>query len=140
MRVTLLPPLPQSARQDIHALVDVAKAADVILLCLPQPSEPPAKRNVKAEGHIDEHGALALQILRSMGLPEILVAVQVAGQSLKERAAAKKHATASLQAQLPGDIKVRSCIAHICAHTLAGNYSSGGSPCRCHLWTPWQTV
>ena len=55
---------------------------------------------------IDQQGALALQVLRSMGLPEVMVAVQGAGSSLKERAAAKKQATAALECELPGDRKV----------------------------------
>lgn len=105
MRVTLLPPLTCEARQDIHALVDVSKAADVVLLCV-RNLEGSGKHNTQVEASIDKQGALALQVLRSMGLPEVMVAVQGAGSSLKERAAAKKQATAALQCELPGDRKV----------------------------------
>lgn len=105
MRVTLLPPLTYEARQDIHALVDVSKAADVVLLCL-RTVQRSGKLSTPDEAVIDEQGALALQVLRSMGLPEVMVAVQGAGSSLKERAAAKKQAAAALQSQLPGERKV----------------------------------
>lgn len=105
MRVTLLPPLTCEARKDIHALVDVSKAADVVLLCL-HTTQRSGKHSTQDGVSIDHQGALALQVLRSMGLPEVMVAVQGAGSSLKERAAARKQATAALECDLPGDRKV----------------------------------
>jgi hypothetical protein len=106
MRVTLLPPLTREARQDIHALVDVSKAADVVLLCVRNSEKPGVNSAKQQAGAVDKQGALALQVLRSMGLPEVMLAVQGAGTSLKERAAAKKQATAALECELPGDHKV----------------------------------
>lgn len=105
MRVTLLPPLTYEHRQDIHALSEVAKAADVVLLCA-RGVQSSGKQSAKQEATIDKQGALALQVLRSLGLPEIVVAVQGAGSGLKERAAAKKQVTTALQRELPGERKV----------------------------------
>lgn len=75
-------------------LVDIAKAADVVALCLPiAPGEP----------LLDAPGRQALQVLRTMGLPHPVVLLQNAGTTLKERAASKKAAATALESELPGD-------------------------------------
>lgn len=106
MRITLLPPLIPEQRKDVQALADVAKAADVVLLCMAHPEAPSSKRS-KADGALDAEGSLALQVLRSMGLPQVFVAVQGVGPSMKERSHAKKLASSALEAELSGDLKVR---------------------------------
>lgn len=107
MRITLLPPLTPEQRQDVHSLADVAKAADVVLLCMAHPEAPSSKRG-KPAGALDAEGSLALQVLRSMGLPQVFVAVQGVGPSMKQRSHAKKLATSALEAELSGDLKVCS--------------------------------
>eukprot|EP00892_Ulva_mutabilis_P004765 jgi/Ulvmu1/2660/UM014_0116.1 len=105
MRITLLPPLSPEQRQDVQVLADVAKAADVVLLCMAHPETPTSKRS-KPAGAVDAEGSLALQVLRSMGLPQVFVAVQGVGPSMKQRSHAKKLATSALEADLSGDLKV----------------------------------
>lgn len=115
MRITLLPPVAADQRRSVHALADLAKAADVVLLCMAHPEAPAGKRGNKAAGALDAEGSLALQVLRSMGMPQVLVAVQGVGSSMKERSHAKKSAAAALEAELSGDLKVRNTPAQRCS-------------------------
>ena len=61
---------------------------------------------------IDEQGLMALSVLRAMGLPDVVGAVQVGSSSgggvasLKARSAARKRGAMALQVQLPGDYRV----------------------------------
>ena len=109
LRVTLLPPPTEPARSDPLHLVDAAKGADVVLLGMPiahlQGGGP--GKSVGAVGVVDAPAQLALQVLRSMGLPKVLVATRGGGTSLKERAAAKKAASSALASELPGELHVR---------------------------------
>lgn len=51
--------------------------------------------------HMDDKGKQALGILRALGLPSLVLAVQVpTGASLKERAAAKKAAASEFASQV----------------------------------------
>ncbi|KAF8061341.1 tsr1 [Scenedesmus sp. PABB004] len=124
VRLTLLPPPPD--RDDPLAIVDVAKAAEVLLLLLP--------------GHdgaapVDAAGEAALAVLRAMGLPTTMAVVLSqpqqqpggvdamgvdgeddagagaagkgsAAAELKRRSAAKKRAEKALAAHLPGDMRL----------------------------------
>lgn len=111
MRITLLPPPVGENRQDPLVLVDIAKAADVVLLCMPIVADNKGK-SVGVCGQVDEDATLALQVLRSMGMPQVLVATYGGGDSLKDRAASKKAAAAALAAELPTcDLKVAPCFA-----------------------------
>lgn len=107
MRITLLPPVSPEQRGNVYTLADLAKAADVVLLCVAHQEAPTTKRGKPAVAAVDGEGAMALQVLRSMGLPQVLVAVQGVGSSMKERAHAKKLAASALEAELSGDLKVR---------------------------------
>lgn len=131
MRITLLPPVSPDQRRSVHALADIAKAADVVLLCMAHPQESTNKRS-KPLGALDAEGTLALQVLRSMGLPQVLVAVQGVGASMKARAHAKKLAAAALEAELSGDLK--ACL-HLCSSFHNNNngahckYTTASTPC-----------
>ena len=105
MRMTLLPPPTAEARSNPLTIVDIAKAADVVLLCMPIAVDKAGKKQ-GACGHVDGDATMALQVLRSMGMPHVLVATSGGGESLKERAASKKAAAASLAAELPPEVKV----------------------------------
>lgn len=100
-RFTFLP--PPADRSDPLAIVELGRSAEVLLLLLP------GDMNTET---IDEAGSAALGVLRALGLPGIVGLVQSPAASaegknaLKERAAAKKHATNALQEQLPGDNKL----------------------------------
>jgi hypothetical protein len=106
MRVTLLPPPTSNARANPLTTVDIAKAADVVLLCMAivAAPEPAGKGGVAAA--LDTEASLALQVLRSMGMLPVLVVTQGGGCSLKERAACKKAAATAIASELPGDHKV----------------------------------
>lgn len=52
------------------------------------------------EGDIDEGGLTALAVLRAMGLPQLVSLVPTAPAGLQAKAAAKKHASAQLSAQV----------------------------------------
>ncbi|KAI7842810.1 hypothetical protein COHA_003556 [Chlorella ohadii] len=100
LRFTLLP--PPEARDDPLAIVELGRCAEVLLLALP------GDVNTVT---IDDAGSGALGILRALGLPAVTALVQSPAASegknpLKERAAAKKHATNALQEQLAGDHKL----------------------------------
>jgi hypothetical protein len=101
MRATMLPPPPAAWLQDPSAVADIGTAADIVLLCVPVGSATEA-----GGAPVDAAGQAALSVLRSLGMPPVLVAMQGAGSSLKARAAAKKAASAALAAELPGDHKV----------------------------------
>eukprot|EP00884_Botryococcus_braunii_P001387 jgi/Botrbrau1/11249/Bobra.0038s0021.1 len=94
-KLTFLP--PPTNRGDPLAIVDLGAAAEVILCVLPG----------EKGSTIDAQGKEALAVLRALGLPSLLLAVQMPpGSSLKERAAAKKAAAAELSSQVAGDHKV----------------------------------
>ncbi|KAI3432659.1 hypothetical protein D9Q98_004203 [Chlorella vulgaris] len=100
VRFTFLP--PPAARSDPLAIVELARSAECVLLAMPG--------DVNTET-IDAAGSMALNILGSLGLPSITALVQAPAASasknvLKERSAAKKHATNALLEQLPGDHKL----------------------------------
>jgi hypothetical protein len=123
LRVTLLPPLPVPERSNPLALVDIAKAADVVLLCMAIVEAPGggSGKGTGASGEVDAQAQLALQVLRGMGMPKVLVATRGGGVSMKERAAAKKAAAAALAAELPGELKVSRL--SDCCHMQAGALS-----------------
>lgn len=94
VRFTFLP--PPEAREDPLAIVELGRCAEAVLLALPG--------DVNTET-IDDAGSSALAILRSLGLPAVTALVQSPAAAegknvLKERAAAKKHATNALQEQV----------------------------------------
>lgn len=94
VRFTLLP--PPEARDDPLAAVELGRCAEVVLLALP------GDVNTVT---IDDAGSGALGILRALGLPAVTALVQSPAATegknpLKERAAAKKHATNALQEQV----------------------------------------
>ena len=100
LRLTLLPP-PRD-RGDPLAYVDLGRAADVLLLLVPGSERALA---------VDAEGALAMRVLRAMGLPTCVGVVACGGgagsgaaaaASMKERSAAKKRAEKALAAHLPG--------------------------------------
>lgn len=63
LRVTLLPPPSEAARGDPRATVEVAKTADVVLLCVPvDTAEKEAGKGLGAAAALDAHGRLALQV------------------------------------------------------------------------------
>lgn len=100
LRFTFLP--PPSDLSDPLAIVDVGRAAEVILLLLPGgPQATP----------VDTDGAAALSVLRALGLPPTVGLVQAphaaGGQAgLKERSAAKKRASEALLTHLNGEHRV----------------------------------
>ena len=94
VRFTLLP--PPGARDDPLAIVELARCAEVVLLAMP---------GDVGTHTIDDAGGAALGVLRTMGLPAVAALVQSPAAAdgrnvLKERAAAKKHATNALQEQV----------------------------------------
>lgn len=100
LRFTLLP--PPEARDDPLAIVELGRCAEVLLLALP------GDVNTVT---IDDAGSGALGILRALGLPAVTALVQSPAASegknpLKERAAAKKHATNALQEQVGAGLEV----------------------------------
>ncbi|KAK9812112.1 hypothetical protein WJX73_007769 [Symbiochloris irregularis] len=97
-RLTLLPPLIGNV--DAMSIVDIGRAADVIILAMPCHDTDAATK------HIDPTGLASMAVLRSLGLPT-LVAVATVGPSasLKDRAQAKKTVAAALDVEVPGDHK-----------------------------------
>jgi hypothetical protein len=96
LRFTFLP--PPAPRDDPLAIVELARAAECVLLAMP---------GDVGTDTIDEAGSGALGVLRTLGLPSVLALVQAPAAAaskaaMKERAAAKKHATAALQEQVGG--------------------------------------
>lgn len=99
-KFTLIP--PPTDISDPLAIVDIGRSAESLILVLPggEDSIP-----------VDEDGAAALTILRSLGLPPVTALVQLplnkndgnsnSGWSLKDRSAAKKRATAALEEHIP---------------------------------------
>ena len=73
LRLTLLPPPTPG---DLLAIVDVGKAAEVVLL---------AVAGEEQATPIDGQGDMALSVLRALGLPEVVVAVQVRIDSCAKR-------------------------------------------------------
>eukprot|EP00887_Chlorella_sp_A99_P006809 scaffold2.g6809.t1 len=102
---TFLP--PPEARDDPLAIVELGRAADVVLLAVPGDERQEA---------IDEQGLMALAVLRALGLPTVVGVVQLeggpssggkgGGNAMKARSAAKKRGAAALQEQVPGEYKV----------------------------------
>ncbi|KAK9814203.1 hypothetical protein WJX72_002201 [[Myrmecia] bisecta] len=96
MRLTLLP--PPTDFSDPMAIVELGKAAEMIIMVVP--------------GHegalcVDASGDLALSVLRGLGMPTTVAVVQGAeGASLKARSAAKKRASAAIEAKVSGDHKM----------------------------------
>lgn len=90
LRLTLLPP-PRS-REDLLAVTEVGRSAEVVLVAIPG-----------AEGlsPCDSEGERAMGVLRSLGLPHVVGVVQgAAGAAMKDRSAAKKRADKYLSAQV----------------------------------------
>lgn len=92
LRLTLLP--PPKDRLDPLAVVDIGRAAEVVLLAVP---------GGERSEWVDKAGQQALEVLRALGLPEVVLAVQsstggtVSGTvSMKDRSAAKKRAEAAV--------------------------------------------
>lgn len=100
-KFTFLP--PPVDRTDPLAVVEIGRAAEVVLFVLPGDARAVA---------VDSEGQTALSVLRSMGLPSSVAIVQTSttstGNSMKERSAAKKRATEAFLAELPGDYRVLS--------------------------------
>lgn len=100
MRLTLLPPITQ--RNSPLAVVDLARAAEVVLLAVP---------GNEGSTAVDAEGAMALSILRAIGLPEIALAVQTApasgsgAVSMKDRSAARKRAETAVSKVVAGEHK-----------------------------------
>lgn len=92
---TFLP--PPVDRSDALAVVEVGRAADVVVCALP--GEPCAVA-------VDEDGKMALAVLRAMGLPSPVAVVQTAMLSLKDRSAAKKRAAEAFLSEIPGDHRI----------------------------------
>jgi hypothetical protein len=62
-RISLLPPPSGAARSDALGAVDVAKAADVVLLCVPVAcTSKEAGKGLGAEGSVDAETRLSLQV------------------------------------------------------------------------------
>jgi pre-rRNA-processing protein TSR1 len=106
IKFTFLP--PPVDRTDPLAVVEIGRAAEVVLFVLPGEARAVA---------VDSEGQTAVSVLRSMGLPSSVALVQTAssdgtsssaGNSMKERSAAKKRATEAFLAELPGDYRVLS--------------------------------
>jgi pre-rRNA-processing protein TSR1 len=111
LRLTLLP--PPRERADPLAYVELGRAADVLLLALPGGERAAA---------VDAEGALALRVLRAMGLPAC-VGVVLGGEggggdgsaagdaapNMKERSAAKRRAEKALGAHLAGETRLLHC-------------------------------
>jgi pre-rRNA-processing protein TSR1 len=107
IKFTFLP--PPVDRTDPLAIVEIGRAAEVVLFVLPGDARAVA---------VDSEGQTALSVLRSMGLPSSNAIVQTlttsnamstsTGNSMKERSAAKKRATEAFLAELPGDYRVFS--------------------------------
>ncbi|GAB4814739.1 hypothetical protein N2152v2_001785 [Parachlorella kessleri] len=100
MRFTFLP--PPVNREDALAVVELGKAAEVVLLAVPGDEHAQV---------IDSQGQMALAVLRALGLPTVVGLVQApTGQGhknlLKERSAAKKHAAVAFAEQVAGDHKL----------------------------------
>lgn len=104
--LTLLPP-PQNPADPL-VIVDIARTAESLVLLAPAPGE----------GDIDESGLTALAVLRAMGLPQLVSLVPTAPAGLQAKAAAKKHASAQLSAQVAGDHKVFTADTADCAQLL----------------------
>lgn len=120
LRFTFLP--PPSPRDDPLAVVELARAAECVLLAMP---------GDVGTDTIDEAGSAALGVLRALGLPSVLALVQApaaaAGKNaMKERAAAKKHATAALQEQVGG-----ACVGCVRGGALAVLVHSSDPPLAC---------
>ncbi|KAG1677733.1 hypothetical protein FOA52_001045 [Chlamydomonas sp. UWO 241] len=101
VRLTLLP--PASDRADLLHVVDVARAAEVLLLAVP---------GAEGASAVDGSGECALSVLRAMGLPALMVCVQGGGAegastsapvSMKDRSAAKKRAEKAFGSHLAGE-------------------------------------
>jgi pre-rRNA-processing protein TSR1 len=111
VKFTFLP--PPVDRTDPLAVVEIGRAAEVVLFVLPGDARAVA---------VDKEGQTALAVLRSMGLPSSVAIVQTTssnvmstgnasaqqGNLMKERSAAKKRATEAFLAELPGDYRVLS--------------------------------
>jgi len=107
VKFTFLP--PPVDRTDPLAVVEIGRAAEVVLFVLPGDARAVA---------VDKEGQTALAVLRSMGLPSSVAIVQTSttsnatstttGNLMKERSAAKKRATEAFSAELPGDYRVLS--------------------------------
>lgn len=102
VKFTFLP--PPADRSDPLAVVELGRAAEVVLCLLPG--------DARAET-IDAHGQTALSVLRAMGLPSTVALVQTSAGAasigpvgMKERSAAKKHAAEAFLAQIPGDYRI----------------------------------
>ena len=102
VKFTFLP--PPADRSDPLAVVELARAAEVVLCVLPG--------DARAET-IDDYGFTALSVLRSMGLPSTVALVQTLTGApsggpvgLKERSAAKKHAAEAFLSEIPGDYRI----------------------------------
>jgi pre-rRNA-processing protein TSR1 len=85
---------PPRDRADPLAIVDLARAADAVVLLTAAPGVAPGGRKQQQQqpgqqqqghasdgasgdtGGVDEHGAMALAVLRAMGLPHVVAAVQ----------------------------------------------------------------
>lgn len=97
MKVTLVPPLQD--RQDQLGLVEMAKAADVVVCLLPECIS-------KSQEVIDDAGKEAITLLRCMGVPSMIAVThtpEAGANALKERSAAKKKASEALSSLLPPD-------------------------------------
>lgn len=106
LRLTLLPPLSSAmgpgGRHDPLAVVDLGKAAEVVLLVTTGGGEGSAV--------IDAAGLMALSVLSALGLPETVLAVQSAGAGrdasapvgMKDRSASRKRAEKAVGAALAG--------------------------------------
>ena len=131
VKLTLLP--PPLSRSDLLSIVDIGRAAEILLLIVP---------GSESQGDtIDKDGEEALAVLRALGLPEIVLAVQSerqgggaqdqsnAGTSavkMKERSAAKKRAEKAIASQIAGDHRLfhvdtttdlTQLVRHISEHT-----------------------
>jgi hypothetical protein len=95
VRYCFLP--PPAARDDPLAIVELGRSAECILLAMP---------GDLGTATIDEAGSMALGVLRTLGLPTVVALVQSPAaadggkNALKERSAAKKHATNALLEQV----------------------------------------
>ncbi|KAF5835588.1 hypothetical protein DUNSADRAFT_7190 [Dunaliella salina] len=101
LRLTLLP--PPGPRNDPLAMAEYGRAIEVLLLITPGGEK---ATTIDAEGH------MALGVLRALGLPETVLAVQGVGSgpgnraatgSMKERSAARKRAERAVGAVLTGE-------------------------------------
>uniref|UniRef100_A0A7S3QW21 Bms1-type G domain-containing protein n=1 Tax=Dunaliella tertiolecta TaxID=3047 RepID=A0A7S3QW21_DUNTE len=101
LRLTLLP--PPGPRNDPLAIAEYGRAVEVLLLVTPGGEK---ATTIDAEGH------MALGVLRALGLPETVLAVQgvssgpgnrAATGSMKERSAARKRAEKAVGAALTGE-------------------------------------